>query len=310
MAYKSPRTIMLEYIPLRILMEIMAVMPYIVIILFAKLVGTLMYYFVPSARHTALINLKQAFPNKSFHERKRIAKRSMKSMIMTFAEFIKSSRMSDEQILKRIKIEGQDIFDEAMHKKNRGIIAITGHIGNWEYIAFYFAIKGYHPSVIVRPLDNPKLDVYMKSWREKRGMKCISRWGDLREIFYALNDNSPVAFLSDQNYLDGIFVDFFGCPCATATGPIAIAMKTGSPIAIVYSVPDRYGHHKIVVSEIMYIEEKETKEETIRHNTQRYTKKLEEIISKYPENWLWVHPRWNTRPKGEPEVFYKHNNYK
>lgn len=87
-------------------------------------------------------------------------------------------------------------------------------------------------------------------------------------------------------------------------------MKTGSPIAIVYSVPDRYGHHKIVVSEIMYIEEKETKEETIRHNTQRYTKKLEEIIAKYPENWLWVHPRWNTRPKGEPEVFYKHNNYK
>lgn len=310
MAYKSPTTIMLEYVPLRILMEIMAFMPYIIVVLFAKLVGTLMYYFAPGARRVALINLKQAFPEKSFKERKRIAKRSMKSMIMTFAEFIRSSRMSDEEILKRIKIEGQDIFDEAMHKKNRGIIAITGHIGNWEYIAFYFAIKGYNPSVIVRPLDNPKLDAYMKSWREKRGMKCISRWGDLREIFHALNNNTPVAFLSDQNYLDGIFVDLFGCPCATAVGPVAIAMKTGVPMAILYSVPDRYGHHKIVVSDIMYIEEKETKEETIRHNVQRYTKKLEEIIAKYPENWLWVHPRWNTRPKGEPEIFYKNNNYK
>lgn len=71
MAYKSHRTIMLEYIPLRILMEIMAIMPYIVIILFAKLVGTLMYYFAPSARRIALINLKQAFPNKSFHETKK-----------------------------------------------------------------------------------------------------------------------------------------------------------------------------------------------------------------------------------------------
>ena len=162
MAYKSPKVIMLEYIPLRILMEIMAITPYIIVVLFAKLVGTLMYYLVPSARRVALINLKQAFPEKSFHERKRIAKRSMKSMIMTFAEFIKSSRMSNEQILKRIKIEGQEMFDEAMHKKNRGIIAVTGHLGNWEYIAFYFAIKGYHPSVIVRPLDNPKLDAYMK----------------------------------------------------------------------------------------------------------------------------------------------------
>ena len=100
MAYKSPKVIMLEYIPLRILMEIMAFMPYIFVILFAKLIGTLMYYLVPSARKVALINLKQAFPEKSFHERKVIAKRSMKSMMMTFAEFIKSSRMSDEQILK------------------------------------------------------------------------------------------------------------------------------------------------------------------------------------------------------------------
>ncbi|EKV57861.1 putative lipid A biosynthesis acyltransferase [Brachyspira hampsonii 30446] len=310
MAYKSPKVVMLEYIPLRILMEIIAFTPYIIVILFAKVIGSLMYYFAPGVRKTALINLKQAFPNKSFHERKIIAKRSMKSMIMTFAEFIKSSRMSDEQILKRIKIEGQDKFDEAMNEKKRGIVAITGHIGNWEYIAFYFAIKGYNPGVIFRPLDNPKLDAYMRSWREKRGMKCISRWGDLREIFHVLNNNSPVAFLCDQNYLDGIFVDFFGYPAATAVGPVAIAMKTGSPMAILYSLPDRYGHHKIIVYDIMYIEQKETKEETIKHNVQRYTKKLEEIISKHPENWLWVHPRWNTRPNGEPEIFYKNNNYK
>lgn len=301
---------MLEYIPLRILMEIIAFMPYIIVILFAKLVGELMYYFSPHSRKIALINLKHAFPEKSFKERKRIAKCSMKSMMMTFAEFIKSSRMTDNQILKRIKIEGQDIFDNALYEKNKGIIAITGHIGNWEYMAFYFAINGYHPSIIVRPLDNPKLDVYMKSWREKRGMKCISRRGDLREIFNSLNDNSIVAFLCDQNYIEGIYVDFFGCPCATATGPVAVAIKTKIPIAITYCIPNGYGHHKIVVSDIMYIEEKDSKEETIRHNTQRYTKKLEDIIRKYPENWLWVHPRWNTRPNGEPEIFYKTNDYK
>ncbi len=308
--YKSKKVIMLEYIPLRILMEIIALSPYIIVVLFAKFIGSLMYYFVPSARKVALINLKQAFPEKTYKERKKIAKRSMKSMIITFAEFIKSSRMSDGQILKRIEIEGLEPFDNALKEKNKGMVSITGHIGNWEYIAFYFAIHKYNPKVIFRPLDNPKLDKYVRSWREKRGMECISRWGDLRDIFKALYDNSPVAFLCDQNYLEGIFVDFFGYPCATAVGPIAVAMKTRSPIAIVYDLPDRYGHHKIIVSEIMYIEEKETKEETLYYNTQKYTKKLEDIIRKHPENWLWVHPRWNTRPKGEPEIFYKHNNYK
>ena len=88
--YKSKKVIMLEYIPLRILMEIISFSPYIFVVLFAKLIGALMYYLVPSARKVALINLKQAFPEKTYRERKRIAKRSMKSMIITFAEFIKS----------------------------------------------------------------------------------------------------------------------------------------------------------------------------------------------------------------------------
>ena len=179
--YKSKKVIMLEYIPLRILMEIISFSPYIFVVLFAKLIGALMYYLVPSARKVALINLKQAFPEKTYRERKRIAKRSMKSMIITFAEFIKSSRMSNNQILKRLKIEGLEDFDKALEDK-KGIIAITGHIGNWEYIAFYFGIHKYNPKVIFRPLDNPKLDKYMRSWREKRGEECISRWGDLRDI--------------------------------------------------------------------------------------------------------------------------------
>lgn len=308
--YKSPRTVMLEYIPLRIIMELFAFLPMIFIILFAKVIGSLIYYLSPNTRKVALINLKQAFPEKSFRERKKIAKRSIQTMIMTFSEFIKASKMSDKRLLKRITAEGIDKFDKALYDKNIGIIAITGHIGNWEYVASYFGLKGYNPHVIVRPLDNPKLNAHLESWREKRGAKCISRWGDLRAMFEALKENKPVAFLADQNFLDGIFVEFFGCLCKTATGPIALAMKTKAPIAILYDVPNRYGYHKVVVSEIMYIEEKESKEETIRHNTQRYTKKLEDIIRKYPENWLWVHPRWNTRPNGEAEVFYKHNNFK
>lgn len=300
---------MLEYIPLRIMMEIITCIPYRIVTGISKVVGFLLYYLMPASRKVALINLKQALPEKSYKERKKIARRSIENMVMTFAEFIKSSRMSDKAILKRIEVVGIEKFDNAL-KDKKGIIVITGHIGNWEYIAFYFGIKKYKPYVLVRPLDNPKLDKYLDAWRVKRGSICVDRRGDLRKIFSALKENSPVAFLCDQNYIEGVYVDFFGYLAATASGPIAMAMKTGSPVIIMHDIPDRKGRHKIMILDVFEIEKKETKEETIIHNTQRYTKVLEEIIRKYPEHWLWVHPRWNTRPNGEPEIFYKSNDYK
>lgn len=300
---------MLEYIPLRLMMEVISLIPYRIVINIAKIIGFISYFLVPQMRTISLINLKQAFPEKTYKERKRIARRSIENMVMTFAEFIRSSRMSDKAILKRIKVEGIEKFDEAL-KTKKGIITITGHIGNWEYIAFYFGIKKYNPHVLVRPLDNPKLDKYLEAWRAKRGSVCVDRRGDLRIIFKALKENCPVAFLCDQNFIEGVYVNFFGYPAATPSGPIAMAVKTGAPVIIMYDIPDRKGRHKIVISDVFEIEKKETKEETITHNTQRYTKALEDIIRKYPENWLWVHPRWNTRPNGEPEIFYKNTDYK
>ncbi len=311
MAQKNQHTIDLEYTAIVFFMKIIAFVPYRLIIYFSKLVGLILYHVSSKSRIVSLINLKQAFPEKTFKERKKIALLSMQNMIAVFAEFLRSARMSDSQILRRLKIEGGDIFDKLL-ERNKGIVCITGHIGNWEYLAFYFAMRKYKPYIIVTPLHNHKLDTYLKQMREKRGSTCINRKKkeDLKLMFHALKvSNSPLAFLCDQNFLEGVYVDFFGCPAATPTGPIAMAMKTGSPIIIAHDVPNKNGYHHLHISEEFVIEEKGTKEETILHNTQRYTKELENIIRANPEHWIWSHGRWNTRPNNEPEIFYKKTDY-
>lgn len=309
MANKSKFVTLVEYIPLRMLMEVLSFFPYRLVVWFGRGLGFLTYYFSKEARHVSLINLKQAFPDKSLKERKKIAIQGLQSMMSTFAELIKTHNMSNKAIMKRLTVEGREKFDKLL-ERGKGIVVITGHIGNWEYVAFYFGIMGYLPRVVIRGLDNRMLHKYLVSWREKRGSICVDRRGDLTELFRALRSNQPIAFLCDQNYLEGVWVDFFGYTAATATGPVAIALKTGSPIVFLYDRPDKNGHHKVVVSDEFILEKKDTKEETIKHNTARFTKELENIIRKNPDIWLWAHPRWNTRPNNEPELFYKHNNYK
>lgn len=310
MAHKSKTITLLEYIPLRIFMFILWILPYRVCFFIGRVVGIIIYYFIKTPRKISLINLKHAFPEKSFKWRDTIAKKSMANMFAVYFEFIKSAYMKDSEILKRIYISDEDkkTFDELLTRK-KGIIAITGHIGNWEFMSFYFSIMKYRPYVIMRSLDNKKLNREMENIREKRGATCVDRKSNMRIIFEALKGNSPVAFLCDQNYIEGVYVDFFGLPAATAYGPVALAMKTESPVIVVYDKVLKNGYHQIIISDVLEIEKKETKEETILYNTQKFTNCLEKIIRENPSQWLWSHGRWNTRPNAEPELFYKREDY-
>lgn len=310
MAYKLKTITLLEYIPLRIFMFILYFLPYRFCVFIGRRVGSLVYYIAKNQRKIALINLKHAFPEKSFKWRNTIARKSMENMFQVYFEFIKSAYMKDEEILKRIDISKEDkkTFDRLL-TENKGIIAISGHIGNWEMVSFYFSLTGYHPYVIMRSLDNKKLNREMAKIREKRGATCVDRRANMRIIFEALKGNFPVAFLCDQNYLEGIYVNFFGTLASTAYGPVALAMKTKSPMIVIYDKVLKNGYHKIIISNILEIENKESKEKTIIYNTQKFTKCIEDIIRENPEEWLWSHGRWNTRPNGEAETFYKRDDY-
>lgn len=290
----------LEYGAFRVAMTLIHIFPYRVFLFFVRRLSSLAYRILKDSRDAALESLLIAFPEKTKEEREYIAKESFKNVATTFAEFAYSSVWKNNKIERFIKIENLDTFNELL-SRGKGLVVITGHIGNWEFMANIISVMGYNPAFIVRALDNQKLDNYIEHWRTKRGGSIINRNGDdLRNIFLALRANSPVGFLSDQNFIDGVFVPFFGKLAATASGAIAISMKTKSPIIIAYARRNKDYTHTLTFTDEFIIEERPTKNQTLLHNTARYTKMLEDIIRKNPTEWLWAHRRWATPPEHKP----------
>ena len=294
----------IEYWAFRVFMAAMLFLPYRLVLFFTRRIAYIGFYILKGPREDALSSLSIAYPEKTEKEKRYIAKKSFKNTVTTFVEFAYSSKWSNEKLKKIIKTEGLDNLKKLI-EKGKGVIVITGHIGNWEYSANISSILGLNPAFIVRALDNYRIDKYVSHWRTKRGAISINRKnGDLRAIFEALKENRIVGFLSDQNFSDGVFVYFFGKLACTAAGSIAMAMKTGSPIIFSYAKRNNDYTHTVVFSEEMKLELKETKEKTLLHNTQRYTKILEDIIRSNPEEWLWAHRRWNTYPGERPNALH------
>ncbi len=303
--YKKNKTDV-EYTGFKWFMNFMKIFPFRFVMFTSRRLASVVYSKLKNSRLDALNGLAVAFPEKTEKEREAIAKASFKNMITTFVEFAYTSKYSDEKLGKKIKVEGLEHLEKAL-EKNCGAVVITGHIGNWENIASIVAVKKMRPAFIVRPLDNRKIGEYVKEWRTKRGGQEISRkkharGSDLREIFEALYDNKPIGFISDQNFSDGVFVYFFGKLACTAAGPITIAMKTGAPVLFAFDKRHKDYTHTVTFSEEMSLEIKESKEKTILYNTQKYTKVLEDYIRKNPEDWLWVHKRWNTHAGERPKA--------
>ncbi len=296
-AFSKSNKIAVEYFGFKWFMSIMHFFSFKSVMSFAGRLGSMLYHVLKRSRLDALEGLSIAFPEKTEEERERIAKSSFKNMIITFIEFAYTSKYSDDKLASTIKVEGFENLENAL-KKNCGAVVITGHIGNWENIAAVASMAKMQPAFIIRAMDNPKIGKHVSNWRTKRGgSEIVRKRGDLRDMFQTLRDNKPIGILSDQNYSSGVFVYFFGKLACTASGSIAIAMKTKSPILFAFDKRNEDYTHTVTFSEEMLLDVKETKEKTILYNTQKYTKVLEDYIRENPEDWLWVHKRWNTYPE-------------
>ncbi len=292
----------MEYFGFKIFMSVMTFLPMRFVLFLVRRLAVLGFYILKGPREDALSSLSIAYPDKTEREKKYIAKQSFKNMVTTFVEFAYASKWSDEKYKEMVTAEGTEHLKKAL-EKNKGAVVITGHIGNWEHIPVMVNLYVSQAAFIVRSLDNPRINKYVESWRTRRGDISIDRRaGGLRVIFETLKANIPIGFLSDQNFSEGAFVYFFGKLACTATGPIAMAIKLGSPVIFAYAKRGKDYKHTVIFTEEMPIEYKDTKEKTLLHNTQRYTKILESIIRANPEEWLWAHRRWNTYPEERPNA--------
>lgn len=254
---------------------------------------------VPRLRRVALRNLELAFPDMLPRERERIADGVFRSIARMLVSFAHLPRIGRGNIGEWIRYEGLDHF-QAAQKRGRGVLFATAHLGNWELSAFAHGLLTAPLSIVVRPLDNPKIDALVARRRTSSGNSLISKKDSARAILGALKRNEAVGILLDQNAsLDnGTFVDFFGIPACAGTGFARLAAHSGAAV-----VPGFAFWSEREKRYILRFYPEVPIEGAVEADTARIHELLERVIREYPDQWLWIHRRWKTRPPGDPSLY-------
>jgi len=257
--------------------------------------GKLAYLILPDARKITFKNLKLAFPQLNANTYKRISLKVFESLGRNFSDVVRLPRMSGESIQKMVKAEGIEYFKKA-YSLGKGVMVVTGHIGNFELLAAYFSLRGYKISVIGRELYDPRLNQLLIENRQKMGVQNISSTVSIKEVIKALNSGRVLGVLMDQHTsrVRGIFVNFFGKLARTPVGAVILALKLNSPIVPMAIIQTKKGDYKIIIQEEIKPLPEKKKEENIFYLTQKCTDFLEKIIRRYPDQWVWMHKRWRT----------------
>ena len=250
-------------------------------------------------------NLEIAFPEKALSERKRILKHVYAGLGRQLAEFCHFPKWTRESAKHVAIYEGFENFDAAL-KAGKGVLLLTGHFGAWEVGSFVHSLNGYPIKVVVRDLDNPQVDALVKRYRTMHGNETVDNREFLRGLLSAMRSNETVGILMDTNITppQGVFVDFFGIPACTAAGMARVAMKTGATVIPAYTLWDGVlKRYKICFDPPIATVLTGDMAADVVTNTQKYNDALEAVIRRHPDQWLWVHRRWKTRPEGAAPVY-------
>jgi len=255
------------------------------------------------ARHrlAALQNLKRSFPEKPMPELVAIARGAFRNMALVAAEFFDIPWLTAKRIRERVEVEGAEHYAAAAGK-GRGLLLFGAHFGNWEFQAVAVSLLFRPLTFVYRPLDNPFLERLVTSVRSSTGNIAVPTKKSMRQMLRALKENGTVGLLIDQNWnrREGVFVEFFGRPACTTDGLALLALHTGAPVIPAFMVRKADGNYRLVIGkEIALVDTGDRKTDAIV-NTQNFTRVIEELVRQYPDQWLWVHRRWQTQPRPGP----------
>jgi KDO2-lipid IV(A) lauroyltransferase len=264
-----------------------------------------LYALMPKLRKTAEANLRIAFPEWTDAQRAEVIRKMIRNLGWMAAEFARLPKYSKKNIEEIVVLDGHENFLEGQ-RRGKGVLYLTGHIGAWELSSFAHAVYGFPLHYMARPLDNRRLDDLVNRYRCLSGNMPIFKNESARAMLKTLHDSGTIGILADQNTLpaEGVFVDFFGKAACTTTGLARVALHTDAAVVPGYAVWDE-GTQKYRLRFEPAVELIRTgdTERDVFENTQKFTKVIEGIIRKYPDQWVWVHARWKTRPNGEPSLY-------
>jgi KDO2-lipid IV(A) lauroyltransferase len=263
----------------------------------AGLLGKVLFLVDSKHRKIALDNLMYAFGHqKSTYEIRFLAKQVFINLVQVIFEVGWSLQLDERRLVKHFKMDGFRHMKKA-YEKGKGVLVLTAHCGNWEFLAVVGAMIEYPVSMVVRPLDFKPLDRFFINLRSRFGGKIISKQRSIRAILRSLDRGEMVVLLMDQNvdWYEGVFVDFMGHRACTNKGLALLALKTGAPVVPIFMVREKSGFRAEFGPEIFTVKTGD-KQKDIEINTQEYNRVIENFIRRYPDQWFWIHQRWKTKP--------------
>jgi KDO2-lipid IV(A) lauroyltransferase len=250
-------------------------------------------------------NLELALPELSPQERDHILRRLFRSLGWQLVEFCRMARYTPENTRSWIRTEGLENY-LAAKARGKGVLIVTGHMGAWELSSFYHSLMGHPMGMVIRRLDNRRLDEFVNSIRCLHGNRILHKDDFARGLLTAMRKGETVGILMDTNMTppQGVFVEFFGHEACTASGLARVALKTGAAVLPGFMLWEEAEHRYVLhFGPELVLERSGDTEAEIVAATQQCTNAIESWIRRYPDQWLWIHRRWKTRPAGEPGVY-------
>jgi KDO2-lipid IV(A) lauroyltransferase len=295
----------LEYAAAWPFIKLLGILPRPLARAFAIGLGQAFYLFHVRLRRVGMRNLALAFPEKSEGERARILRGEFTSLGRQLAEVCRFPKYTRENVEDVVVYDGLENYERA-HARGKGVLFLTAHFGGWELSAFTHSLHGHWLHVVMRPMDNEYLDRLIQSCRTMHGNKTVGKDDFVRGLLAAMKAGETVGILMDTNMTppQGVFVDFFGIPACTASGLARIALRTDAAVVPGFTIWDKnLGKYRLRFDPALELVRTGDLETDIVANTQKFTAVIEDYVRRYPDQWLWVHRRWKTRPEGQPPLY-------
>jgi KDO2-lipid IV(A) lauroyltransferase len=245
--------------------------------------------------------LQQAFPELMESEIIALRRRIYRHFGLLAMEILRLPCWSNEKLKNHVCICHDLENMRNATAKGKGVLVLAAHMGNWEVGLSGAAANGVDTHAVTKEIKGQLGQYVADRMRYSHGVRTIPRRDSIRDILRVLKKGGALGFVLDQNMTsdEGIFVDFFGRPACTMPGLAVLAQRSGAPVIPVQFWRDNDGvhHHIRFLPEVEWEEASDNRDENVHHNTQRYTKILEDLIRQHPEQWLWMHRRWRTQPE-------------
>lgn len=286
----------IEYAALRTVTRIVQKLAPATVVKIGRLLGNIVYYCIPIRKSVVLENIARAMPEISKKRRRQIARGTYVMFGQNFFEFLRTPVRSSEELAHRVILHNLDVLHKAQASGN-GTLLMSGHFGNWEMAGCAFVAAGFPLVVIARKQRNLLVDDMINAFRRSAGIETAPLGMGIREFLRALKQNKFVGLLADQDaHSEGVFVDYFNVPSATAPGPALLSLRTGADIVFFSCIQRKDGRYDLFFEKIPTDDVSGATEENIRIITQRHVAKLEDKVRRWPDHWFWMHRRWKTAP--------------